>query len=128
MTSPISRDVLVGTWRLEAFDVDDGQGRRPWRPPASGLLLYGADGMMSVAINGSLADTHPTAAVLFYAGRFTLAEDERGPFVTHHVEQSTDPLRMGKSLRRDVRLEGELLHLHGERPDGLRSWLRWRRI
>jgi hypothetical protein len=130
---------LVGTWELRSFEVDDGGGRRCWHPPATGLLLYGADGTMAVAINGR-ADPgdDPRSAMLFYAGRYQVGRDEseshgQGSFVEHHVRQSSDLLRLKKVLRREVLLEprrGDTptrLCLEGERPDGLHAWLTWER-
>lgn len=125
---PLDRNVLIGSWELRSFDVDDGSGRRPWCPPATGLLLYGADQMMSVAINGSApARDDALSAMLFYAGRYRLGFDGVD-YVEHHVQQATDALRLGKTLRREIQLEGDALRLEGERPDGLRSFLVWQRI
>lgn len=121
---------LHGSWELEAFEVDDGSGMRPWRPQATGLLLYNADGTMAVAINGTPSPGLPaTSAMLFYAGDYVVGHDERGLYVEHHVAQATEEARLGKVLRREVRLDADtgILELTGERPDGLRSWLRWRR-
>jgi hypothetical protein len=121
---------LHGSWQLEAFEVDDGTGLRPWRPPASGLLLYNPDGTMAVAINGTPSPGAPAlTAMLFYAGDYVVARDERGLYVEHHVQQSTEAARLGKVLRREVSLDVDagVLELTGERPDGLRSWLRWRK-
>ena len=43
---------LVGAWVLESYEADDPDGtvRTPFGPDATGLLVYGADGRMTVQV------------------------------------------------------------------------------
>ena len=43
---------LVGAWILEAYEAEDPDGsvRAPFGPAPAGLLVYGADGRMTVQV------------------------------------------------------------------------------
>ena len=50
--SPSLAERLVGAWILESYEADDPDGtvRTPFGPDATGLLVYGADGRMTVQV------------------------------------------------------------------------------
>ena len=140
-------DALVGSWALEAFEVElaDGTRRFPMGSDADGRLMYGADGRMSatlsVANRTSLtvdrlesyakAPSGEKAAAfesyLAYVGRYTV-EDAA---VVHHVELASVPNIVGVDQRRDATLDGDVLVLRyavqGKRGTRTNT-LRWRRL
>jgi hypothetical protein len=109
---------LLGTWQLRQWTVTDGAGRRyPFGEHATGVLLYGDDGQMMVAV--SAADRPPlstevprraaagelaTAFLGFfcYAGRW-YTEDG---WVVHLVDLALNPALVGTVQRRRVELDG----------------------
>jgi Lipocalin-like domain len=134
---------VVGSWRLvSARAPDDGAGNEaPFGSSPRGVLMYGADGRMSVIIThggrSSLSDdsvASPTdhraeafATWFAYAGRYSLTGDE----VRHHVEVSTVENWVATDLVRQVTLEGDRLILMAPMPiDGkiLVAELVWERI
>lgn len=120
---------LVGTYRLQSFQIHRKDGTTsPWAENAHGTLLYGADGSMSVAINGApveagLKGEALLAKFLFYSGTYQVADG----VVRHHVTEATDPQRIGKAMVREARwlAPGEL-ELSATADYG-RSVLVWKR-
>jgi len=118
---------LVGAWILEAYEAEDPDGsvRAPFGPAPAGLLVYGADGRMTVQVMdprrpgwerrvdgperlrqmGAGAEGY-----IAYAGRFDVEEDPV-PTVVHHVELSLVPNWVGRPQRRTAVLEGDRLRL-----------------
>lgn len=128
---------LVGVWRLEEYLNldDDGRGYEgPLGPHPRGLLIYGADGYMSVSMmrspqpaSGNHAATGSGEVFMGYAGRWRLSDGNR---VVHEVEVSAHPVMVGTEQVREVELDGDRLSLYGnavlsDRP--VRRVLRWRR-
>lgn len=143
---PSYRDRLIGTWRLVSFEVRRANGEvyHPMGQGLVGLLLYGADGHMSVQLMspdrprfvtpaygaGDDADWAKAARGYFaYAGRFTV--DEAAPAVTHHVEMALNSYWPGRPQTRNIRLDGDLLELSGESHTKTgeidTAYVRWRR-
>jgi hypothetical protein len=100
-SSPRAKD-LAGTWRLARHVRHDAQGRLayPFGLRPRGLLVYGADGFMSVAI----VNPKRKGDFLFYSGRWTL---RRGS-VVHRIEIASSD-RLGKVVTRRAALEGDRL-------------------
>jgi hypothetical protein len=108
---------LVGTWKLVSSEVRYAEGAvdRPWGADAVGLLIYDSSGYMSVHImragrpvglprpvappeaRGTVAENE-TLGYLGYCGRFEV--DEAARTITHHVECSLLPERVGARLVR----------------------------
>lgn len=115
---------FVGTWRLVAWEMRDGQGqvRYPFGPAARGYLLYTSDGYMSATLMAP--DRHPFAAgdllrgdtaeqaaaaatYLAYGGRYEVREHT----VMHYVEVSLFPNWVGSRQERAYTFSGNRLTL-----------------
>lgn len=147
MTNDESGDgaALVGAWRLVSYEIAgaDGRVRRPYGDAPVGLLLYGADGYMSVAFGASgragfaggdalRGSTEEWAAVArtftAYAGRYEV----RGDRVLHHVEVSLYPDWVGTVQERFPALDGPRLTLrmppYEHRGIAMTGRLVWERV
>jgi hypothetical protein len=136
---------LVGAWALiEAVTIAAAGRISPWlgREKGSGLIIYGATGMMSVQIASARQSLPHETDFL------SLPQDQRLPYldsyyayfgryefdsslstVTHFVEASLYPNEVGMTLRRAVALSGNVVTLTTPTfPDGSRNVLRWSRI
>lgn len=136
---------LVGTWRLVSMESRDADGQvsYPFGRDPLGLLIYSADGCMSVILTSS--DRPPFAAgdllrgtgeeqaraattCVAYAGRYEVHEGT----VVHHVETSLFPNWVGGAQDRRCALEGDRLVLSTPPllQDGRerRSLLVWKRV
>jgi len=115
---------LVGVWSLsfvKAIAPGGSVEKDPYGSNPHGYISYTADGYMSVILTFAdrphISGTWRTApdvdkaaafeTVLAYAGRYSLSDG----IVTHHVDVSTDPNRVGTSISRDVRIDGESVTL-----------------
>ena len=125
------RDRLIGAWKLVDVvdEPEDGSPvRRPHGEEPTGLILYTADGHMSVQImdrghgqlasrdgSGLAATDHAGAAPGYfaYAGRFDV--DEHGT-VTHSVSLSLFPGWIGSRQVRAAAFEGGALVLSSATP------------
>jgi hypothetical protein len=119
---------LEGVWEFEK-EVDtlvDGTPVDPPWTPLEGMLLYRADGFMSVNLmprgrtwtpaNATFDELRASVAEgTGYAGRFEVDEKERT--VTHIVSVSLDPVAGGQRLVRHYAFEGDRLVLSGEWRD-----------
>ena len=120
---------LVGSWALDSYEARDPDGtvHEPFGPEPAGLLVYGADGRMTVQAmdprrpswDRDAADEQRSAerttavdGYIAYAGRFEV-EDGPEPVVVHHVEISLVPNWVGRPQRRAVALDGDHLRLTG---------------
>ena len=116
---------LEGAWRLESwsFEYDDGRpSEYPLGREARGLLIYQPGG----ALSATLMSTTPPAGSLAYAGAWSL----RDGAVHHAIEVSSDPALVGRTTRREVRLEGDRLILTGadfQPGTGRRQKIVWQR-
>jgi hypothetical protein len=130
------RDRVLGAWRIvDAETVNAKTGAtRPWlgRPrPYSGMIVYLANGCMSVQIGaarpptradagfGALSEKEKAAyADTWYAyyGRFEI--DEAQSQVRHFLEGSLFGFETGKTYVRNVRLENGVLALQTELETG----------
>ncbi|MDA0207160.1 MAG: lipocalin-like domain-containing protein [Acidobacteria bacterium] len=109
---------LVGTWSLVSVSSTAADGTidaAPYGESPTGHLTYTAGGYMQVVLAFSdrprLSSDWRTAPAeqraeafatsLSYAGRFSIEDGQ----VTHHVEVSSDPNRIGTSITRSVVLK-----------------------
>jgi hypothetical protein len=136
---------LVGSWRLEACEAVDSDGTVlfPLGPQAVGILIYTADGSMSVAImkgdrprfaaSDILGGTREEKALaaegfLSYSGRYEVL----GSRVRHTIEVSLFPNWVGSVQERIVDLGDDTLVLKTDPiPLGGRTrvaQMRWRRL
>lgn len=138
---------FVGTWALEAFEVElpDATRVHPMGEDALGRLSYDRSGRMSAML--SRADRSPLSvprleaygkapadekvlafdSFMAYAGRYTLEEDA----VVHHVELASVPNIVGAQQRRQASFDGETLVLRYSVTGGRgtrTNILRWRRL
>jgi hypothetical protein len=108
-------DSVIGTWSLVSVSATSPDGtvdRAPYGPQPTGYLTYTPDGYMQVIVAFSgrprlSSDWRASppeeraaafATSLSYAGRFSVSDGQ----VTHHVEASSDPNRVGTSIVRTI--------------------------
>lgn len=116
---------IVGSWRLVSASSASKDGTRndaPYGRSPSGLLIYTADGRVSVIITDG--DRQPLSvddraaapleerarafsSLLAYAGRYSFSCDR----VVHHVEVASVPNWVGTDFARGVKFEGSRLIL-----------------
>lgn len=120
----MTSDALAGTWRLVRWENRSADGRitYPLGEDAEGLLVYGDDGYMFVAVmrarrapfgagdllGGSLEEKAQAAETyVSYCGRYEVSDEG----VVHHVELSLFPNWIGAEQERLIEIEGDLLTL-----------------
>jgi Lipocalin-like domain len=126
--SPMRRDDVVGTWELTSY-IQRGPSGSPVHPfgdDATGLLIYSADGYMSVQLmragrppfdrpdtDGASVEqaVAAVAGYLGYCGPFDV--DETSGALRHDVSVSLLPNWIDRPLLRDGVLEGNRLTLTG---------------
>ena len=129
---------VVGTWRLVAFEdkSPDGQSMFPYGKEPKGMLMYDADGHMSVQV---MKVPHPKVAAgddskvtpeekqalydayVAYFGTYRV-DAEKG-VVVHHVEADLADVYIGNDEERPFDLHGDTLILAPHwKVDG-REWL-----
>lgn len=118
-------DAVVGVWMFgfyETKDVDGNDVRYPLGEHATGMIMYTADGYMSVQIStvgrlgyaddalhgGTVAERAAAAAgYLAYAGTYKVD----GDVITHHPVASLFPNWEGTDIPRRATIEGDTLRL-----------------
>ena len=114
---------LIGTWRLERWEIvyEDGRPSEcPLGADAEGFLIYTADGHVSATLarrgrprlagdDGAKARAYE--AYFGYAGRYEV----RDGAVVHHIAIAPDPALTGATTLRNAVLDGDRLTLSG--PD-----------
>jgi hypothetical protein len=122
------RKALVGVWRYVAevnTKVDGSPAPRSALSDAQGLLIYTADGFVSVVLmpikRGWHSETATTAELretvtngTAYAGRYEV--DSSAHTITHITMVSMEPAFQEKRLVRDYTLDGNTLKLAGTFP------------
>ena len=112
---------LVGTWRLESFELElpDGQVNHPYGEDVEGYLVYSAAGVMSAAFmgadrrdagDGDLSQAEGLARddrFMAYSGPFRIEGDR----VLHWVEVSSLPVWIGTVQERWFKIDGDRLTL-----------------
>ena len=117
-------EALVGTWRLERWELVYDDGRPPECPlgaDAVGLLIYSADGYVSASLaraeRAALNQDDDSAkgrafdAYFAYVGRYAVCDGA----VTHRIAIAPNPALTGVETLRHVDLDGDRLTLSG--PD-----------
>ena len=139
---PISREDLIGSWRLLRIEYHGPKGALDdpfYHSGSTGLLTYDASGAMSVQIAAgarptlSISATRPLnaaaipderakAAALdsYYAYFGTWELDAEQSSVTHHVSSALIPAEIGMSYSQNVKIEaGTLIFTNRQQgPDG----------
>jgi hypothetical protein len=121
--NPITRESLMGTWKLLSLDVIRGGQRLPlWGEAPAGQLIYTAEGRMAAEIMATARRpwTNPdvlrasvderaeaVATYISYAGDWELDGDT----VSHHIEVCVVPNWVGMRQTRRVTLDGDDLTL-----------------
>ncbi len=123
-SSRSAKEQFVGTWKLVSYEVG---ASHPMGRDAVGLLTYGADGRMSLQVmrsdrpkflasggkeGGYEAGTaeEVMSAYRGYIAYFgTYEVDEKGPFITHHIEGSLFPNWLGRDQIEFFELSGDQL-------------------
>jgi hypothetical protein len=116
--------VLIGTWRLERWELVYGDGRPcecPLGPDAVGFLMYTRDGYVSAqlarAARPAFDPADPTSKArafddyFAYTGRYAV----RGDSVFHTIALAPNPAMTGAETERRIELDGDRLTLSG--PD-----------
>ncbi len=120
----MSKQLLVGSWKLVSFETRDANGRisYPWGKNTLGYLMYNADGYMSVTVMnsnrpkfsssdpwGGTTEEKVAAADTYvsYCGRYEIQQDT----VIHHVELSFFPNWIGEDQKRILSIEDDRLSL-----------------
>lgn len=103
----VERSDLIGRWQLRkhGFVRPDGTFV-PTSTEMAGVLIYAADGSMSVLITKK-PKPQDLVDLINYAGYFTI--DDTG--IYHHIELSPDSNRIGKKEHRIPHLDKDLLTL-----------------
>jgi hypothetical protein len=122
---------LVGSWKLESFQIEELSGTiRPWGSNLHGLLIYAPTGHMSVSINRDVIATSDNESknlfdsILFYAGTYSI----EGDIIRHQVTEASNPSRIGKELIRYTQLEGDTVRLTTPKESFGTAILTWKRI
>lgn len=122
---------IVGTYKLESFEIEEISGhRRPWGKDVHGLLIYTADGHMSVSINKAIETKSDNDSknifdsILFYSGTYQVSEGT----ITHQVSQASNPQRIGKTLLRFASVDGDTVTLSSPKESFGVAHLTWKRI
>ena len=126
------RQQLIGTWKLVSYvekPVDGSDPAYPMGEKLEGIIIYAADGHMSVQLmrpnrpqfssgdwsSGTESEITEAASGYFaYAGSFDIDEEKK--ILTHAVVLSLDPNWLGHVQTRVVALEGDILQLSTEKP------------
>lgn len=116
---------VVGTWKLQSFKIiDKSNNIHDWGKNAHGILIYSADGYMSVSINSDIdtseASDNLDKHILFYAGTYEI-ENEK---IIHNVMNASDPNRIGRKLIREVACDNNAITLtaHGDYGSAVLKW------
>lgn len=125
------KNQIAGTWALESFEIEDQHGfRKSWGKNSRGLLIYTHDGHMSVSINRAVETNSEIEAqniydsILFYSGTYATEDNT----ITHHVTQASNPQRIGRTLIRFAKHDGDKLILTSPKEPFGTAHLTWRKI
>ncbi|WP_306364993.1 lipocalin-like domain-containing protein [Nocardia sp. CC227C] len=120
----------TGVWRLRSYyelDEDGRIGEGPLGPEPHGLLLYHADGFMSVSMMRTGDFPPGSEQFMGYAGRWRIDGGE----IVHTVEVSAHQFQVGVDLVRTASLAGDRLTLEGVSATAFRPRrrvLNWQRV
>jgi Lipocalin-like domain len=134
---------VIGAWKLESFDVDEGKGsEKPrWGADPAGYLMYTENQRMAAVLMGmhrqplkppqsigapaSGQCIESVADFLAYAGRYEI----KGDRVLHHVEVCVFTNLVGTTLERQFQITGDTLTIRTVPPEiwGSSNVLVWKR-
>ena len=116
---------LIGPWELQSFEVETNGTLLSWGESCRGLLLYTADGHVSVGINRNvgLKNFDVIKDSLFYAGTFSL----QGNRIIHQIIVASSKERIDAELIREAELHDGQLTLIGTSDRGRPFCLVWKR-
>ncbi|MCL7986869.1 lipocalin-like domain-containing protein [Sphingobacterium sp. lm-10] len=140
------KNELTGAWKLLSYieiSTDGADSFFPLGNTPNGILIYSADGYMSVQIAGTddkeetlLADSAKYLDInyrnfLVFSGSYHT--DNRQATVVHEVITSVTPALIGKTVERDVTFEADILYLKSTRPilshgKMVNSYMTWQRM
>lgn len=113
---------LVGTWLLERWEIDPGDGRppeTPLGPDATGFLIYAPDGHVSASLARAQrapvdrADPAAKARAFDDFFAYTGTYEVRDGSVFHSIVLAPDAAMTGALTQRRIRLDGDRLELSG---------------
>ncbi|HUB80355.1 MAG TPA: lipocalin-like domain-containing protein [Bryobacteraceae bacterium] len=112
---------LTGAWRLSWLEQPGADGK-PHRADSSGLLVFTADGHMSVQVMETRPAPEASAPEQYSQGGYeaswgTYKIDNRAHTFTFHVEGALVRALIGKYLPRAYELSGEQLIVKSTRAD-----------
>jgi len=143
------KNELVGTWQLLSYievPINGTDSKFPMGQSPKGLLMYGADGYMSVQISNSersnfssddrylaneLEIRSQVKGFISLAGSYKI--DNINATVQYSIITSSFPNWEGQFQERKIDFEGDILYLKSVKPilsDGIEvnSYMTWRRI
>jgi hypothetical protein len=97
------------------------------------MLIYSADGYMSVSINRDNEKKSGNEAkdlfdsILFYSGTYS-TDSEQCDLIRHKVTNASNPDRIGRDMIRYANLDGDLLTLKSPVEAFGQATLVWRKI
>lgn len=147
MTRSLSEQ-LIGSWKLVSYVEETVEGSEisyPLGEHPQGIIMYTPDGYTSAQLSrsdraefesGDWFDGTPeeyqeeASSYIAYSGPFHV--DEENETLTHSMDVSLFPNWTGRTQPREVKLEGDLLHLGTVTPirsagETVNSRLTWRR-
>jgi len=134
---------VIGGWKLQSFDVDEGKGsEKPrWGADPAGYLMYTENERMAAVLMGthrrplkppqsigapaSGQCIESVADFLAYAGRYEI----KGDRVLHHVEVCVFTNLVGTTLERQFQITGDTLTIRTVPPEiwGSSNVLVWKK-
>lgn len=124
-------NALVGRWSLETYENFQPTGSSILITEAqSGSLEYTQDGRVLVSIRRDerhlkFLGLSTQLGEIEYRGKYEV--DESIHTIYHHLEETNDPGRVGKTLIRQYRLTGDRLEITGRGLEG-KVKLSWTRV
>ena len=105
---------LIGTWTLEAFEIESPDGTvKPWGQNTHGLLIYTNTGHLSVSINRDVVQKSENEfeklfdSILFYSGTYKIENN----VIRHQVTEASNPNRIGKEMIRYAEIKEDIVTL-----------------
>ena len=120
------RDRLIGAWHMVSMEEEGPNGTMTQRSERAGMLVYSADGHVSVQVMYPESEAGTTANAAYqqngYEASFgTFDVDEQAHTVTHHVQASLVRSLIGKTLPRVMRFSPDG-HLTLRAADPKEKW------
>ena len=122
---------IVGTWKLESFEIEDTEKKiSQWGKNTRGLLIYSESDQVSVNISKDVEVNSQNEAenvldsILFYSGSYRV----EGNLIRHQVTIASNPTRVGKEMLRYAEIDGDRVILTTPFESFGRAFLIWKRI